>query len=162
LTLAGDPATPVAAITGTSRTDQHLLTVPEPRDRDMRLDFLTSLARIVLEYIASRQHRTEVLPATRNHEERRRYAEAPQILVPNRAARDYLGLLGRATRFQRTDGPFPADLGVPALGKWLTFFADSADQPGSALLADLTSLLSEHWATGASSSTRRPAPARAP
>ena len=39
---------------------------------------------------------------------------------------------------------------MPALGKWLTFLADRADQPGSALLADLTSLLAEHWATGQS------------
>ena len=39
---------------------------------------------------------------------------------------------------------------MPALGKWLTFLADSADHPGSALLADLTSLLAEHWASGQS------------
>ena len=39
---------------------------------------------------------------------------------------------------------------MPTLGKWLTFFADRADQPGSALLADLTSMLAEHWATGQS------------
>lgn len=150
LTLAGDPATPVAAMTGTSRADQQLLVVPQPRNRDLRLLFLTGLARVVLGYITDRQNMTEVLPATRSREERRRYADAPQIVVPNRAARDYLGLLGRSTRFQRTDGPFPVDPAVPALGKWLTFFADSADQPGSALLADLTSLLAEHWATGQS------------
>ena len=110
----------------------------------------TSLARTVLGYIAARQHAAEVIPATRNREERRRYADAPQILVPNRAARDYLGLLGRSTRFQRTDGPYAVDPGVPALGKWLTFFADRAEQPGSALLVDLTSMLAEHWATGQS------------
>ena len=39
---------------------------------------------------------------------------------------------------------------MPVLGKWLTFLADSADHPGAALLADLTSLLAEHWATGQS------------
>ncbi len=150
LTLAGDPATPVAVMTGTSRSDQHLLVVPQPRNRDLRIRFLTGLARIVVGYIADRQHTTEVLPAKRNREERRRYADAPQIIVPNRAARDYLGLLGRATRFQRTDGPFSVDAVVPALGRWLTFLADSADQPGSALLADLTSFLAEHWASGQS------------
>jgi len=150
LTLAGDPATPVAAMIGTSRADQHLLVVPQPRNRDLRLRFLTGLAQTVIGYITARQNTTEVLPATRKREERRRYADAPQIIVPNRAARDYLGLLGRSTRFQRTDGPFPVDPAVPALGKWLTFLADSADQPGSALLADLTSLLAEHWATGQS------------
>ena len=40
----------------------------------------------------------------------------PQILVPNRAARDYLGLLGRSTRFQPTEGPYAVDPAVPALG----------------------------------------------
>ena len=102
LTLAGDPATPVAAMTGTSRHGQQLLVVPQPRNRDLRLGFLASLAQIVLGYIAGRQNRTEVLPATRNREERRRYADAPQVIVPNRAARDYLGLLGRVD-------PVPAD-----------------------------------------------------
>jgi hypothetical protein len=150
LTLAGDPATPVAAMTGTGRHGQQLLTVTQPRDRDLRLGFLADLARIVLDYIAGRQNTTEVVPATKNCEERRRYADAPQIIVPNRAARDYLGLLGRATRFLSTDGPYAVDPAVPALGKWLTYLADSADQPGAALLADLTSLLAEHWATGQS------------
>ena len=150
LTLAGDPATPVAAMTGTSRISPHLLIVPQPRNRDLRLEFLASLASTVLGYITARQQATEIVPATRNREERHRYADAPQFLVPNQAARDYLGLLGRATRFQQTDGPYAVDPAIPALGKWLTFFADRADQPGSALLADLTSLLAEHWASGQS------------
>ena len=150
LTLAGDPATPVAAMTGTSRTDSQLLVVPQPRDRDLRLRFLASLASTVLGYIAARQQHGRDHPGNKNREERRRYADAPQILVPNRAARDYLGLLGRATRFQRPMAPTPSIPAVPTLGKWLTFFADRADQPGSALLADLTSMLAEHWATGQS------------
>lgn len=150
LTLAGDPATPVAAMTGVSRTSPRLLVVPQPRNRELRLEFLTSLAGTVLGHIAARQQTTEIIPAARNREERHRYADAPQILVPNRAARDYLGLLGRATRFQQTDGPYAVDPAIPALGKWLTFFAERADHPGSALLADLTSMLAEHWATGQS------------
>jgi hypothetical protein len=150
LTLAGDPATPVAAMTGMSRMAPELLVVPEPRDRTLRLQFLTILAGIVLSYIVGRQRTTEVIPATGNREERRRYADAPQVIVPNRAARDYLGLLGRSTRFQPTEGPFAVDSTVPILGKWLTFLADSADQPGSAMLADLTTFLADHWATGQS------------
>jgi hypothetical protein len=150
LTLAGHPATPVAVMTGNSRANRQLLIVPQPRDRNLRLGFLGDLGRILLGYIAARQTATEILPATKNHEERRRYADAPQIIVPNRAARDYLGLLGRSTRFERTDDPSPVDPAVPALGKWLTFLADSAEQPGAALLADLTSLLAAQWATGQS------------
>ena len=55
-----------------------------------------------------------MLPATSMREERPRYADAPQILVPNQAARDYLGLLGRATRFQPTEGPFAVDPSIPS------------------------------------------------
>jgi hypothetical protein len=150
LTLAGDPATPVAVMTGTSRAGRQLLTVAHPHSRDLRLRFLTSLAQTMLGYIAAWEQATEIVPASRNREERTRYTDAPQVIVPNRAARDYLGLLGRSVRFQPTDGQFAVDPAVPALGKWLTFLADSADQPGSALLTDLTSLLAEHWATGQS------------
>jgi hypothetical protein len=149
-TLAGDPATPVAAMAGTSRTAPRLLVVPQHRDRELRLRFLTGLARVVLDYITARQAATELVPATSRREERRQHADAPQVLVPNRAARDYLGLLGRATRFQPTDGPYAADLSVPVLGRWLSFLADRADHPGSALLADLTTLLAAQWATGQS------------
>ena len=150
LTLAGDPATPVAVMIGTARGSRQLLTVPQPRNHELRLRFLTRLAQTVLQYIAGRQQSHEVLPATRTQPERRRYTQAPQAIVPNQAVRDYLGLLGRSVRFLPTDGPYAVDSTVPALGKWLTFLADSSDQPGSALLAALTGFLSEHWATGQS------------
>jgi hypothetical protein len=150
LTLAGDPATPVATMAGTSRAAGTLLVVPQPRDRDLRLRFLADLADVVLGYITARQAATEVVPATSRREEKRRYSDAPQVLVPNRAARDYLGLLGRATRFQPTDGPYAADPSIPVLGRWLTFLADRAEHPGSAVLADLTTLLAAQWATGQS------------
>jgi hypothetical protein len=150
LTLAGDPASPVAAMAGTARGRSQLLTVAQPRNRDLRRAFLTSLAQAVLGYIAGRQQATEIVQGSGKREERRRYAQAPQVIVPNRAARDYLGLLGRATRFQQADGPYAAGPAVPVLGKWLTFLAESADQPGSALLVDLTGFLAEHWATGQS------------
>jgi hypothetical protein len=77
LTLAGDPATPIAAMMGTSRTDQQLLVVSQPRNRDLRLRFLASLASTVLRYIAARQHSAEIVPATGTRDERRRYTDAP-------------------------------------------------------------------------------------
>src|ERR1035437_4587550 len=74
LTLAGDPATPVAAMAGTSRTALQLLVVPQPRDRELRLRFLTGLARAVLDYITARQAATDPGPATSRREEGRRCA----------------------------------------------------------------------------------------
>lgn len=150
LTLAGDPAAPVAVATGITRGRLQLLTVPQPRNREQRLQLLTRLAQTVLQYITDRQQSTESVAATGTQPARTRYTQAPQVLVPNKAARDYIGLLGRSVRFERADGPYAVDPAVPALGKWLTWLADNSDEPGSALLADLTGFLSEHWATGQS------------
>jgi hypothetical protein len=39
---------------------------------------------------------------------------------------------------------------VPLLGRWLTWFAERAEHPGSATLLAMTEVLSMHWATGQS------------
>ncbi len=150
LNLAGEAAAPLAAMVGTEHGDPTLLAVPQPRNRDLRFAFFTHLARIVTSYVEDRRVGTEILPATRNTEEREVYADAPQVIVPNRVALSYLGLLGRSTRFQRTDGPYPVDESVPLLGRWLTFLAERAEYPGSAMLLPLTDLLTAQWATGQS------------
>jgi hypothetical protein len=150
LNLAGEAAAPLAVMIGTERRDPTLLAVPQPRNRDLRFSFFTHLARIVLSYVEERQAETETLPATKNSEEREVYADAPQVIVPNRVGLSYLGLLGRSTRFQRTDGPYPVDGSVPLLGRWLTFLAERAEYPGSAMLQALTNLLTAQWATGQS------------
>jgi hypothetical protein len=150
LNLAGEAAAPLAAMVGTDRRNPTLLTVPQPRNRDLRFGFFTDLARIVMPYIDACQARTETLRATKHREERDIYADAPQTLVPNQVALSYLGLLGRSTRFRRTDGPNPVDAAVPLLGQWLTFLAERAEYPDSAMLLALTELLTAQWATGQS------------
>lgn len=150
LNLAGEAAAPLAAMVGTDRRNPTLLTVPQPRNRDLRFGFFTHLARIVMPYIDTCQAQAETLPATKNVEEREIYVEAPQIIVANRVALAYLGLLGRSTRFRSTSGPYPVDASVPLLGRWLTFLAGRAEYPGSAMLLALTDLLTAQWATGQS------------
>jgi hypothetical protein len=150
LNLAGEAAAPLAAMVGTDRHNPTLLTVPQPRNRTLRFAFFTELAQIVMPYIEACRTRTETLPATRNREEREVYIDAPQILVPNRVALTYLGLLGRSTRFRRVDGPYPVDATVPLLGRWLTFLAERAEYPDSAMLLAVTDLLTAQWATGQS------------
>ena len=151
LTLAGDPATPVAVATGTTRGAPPAPdSAPAAQPRAAASAASPASRRRSCSYITDRQQSTEPVAATRTQPARARYSEAPQVLVPNKAARDYLGLLGRSVRFERADGPYAVDPAVPALGKWLTWLADNSDEPGSALLADLTGFLSEHWATGQS------------
>ncbi|MEU9889899.1 hypothetical protein [Sphaerisporangium sp. NPDC051011] len=149
LRLAGEAAAPLAAMAGTDPGHPHLLVVPQPRDRDLRFAFAAELAQIVLPYVEGFLKETETVER-RGAEPYERCADAPQLLVPNRAALAFTLLLGRSTRFRRAEGPHAVHPSVPVLGRWLTFFAQRARHPGSALLPAVTEALSLHWATGQS------------
>jgi hypothetical protein len=79
-----------------------------------------------------------------------RFLDAPQVLVPNRAGAEFVRLFGRSTRFRSTVGEYAVPAGVPLLGRWLTFFAQRAEHPGSCALVAMTEALGKHWATGQS------------
>ncbi|GAA0452661.1 hypothetical protein [Streptomyces olivaceiscleroticus] len=164
LTTAGETGAPLGALVGTDREKPLLLTVPQPRDRDLRFTFFAELADAVLPYVDS--FADDVEPAERKETdpetgkrvtvETELCAEAPQILVPSAAGVEFVRLLGRSMRFRRTaeqdpDTPYPAPPRVPLLGRWLTHLGERARVPGSSLLLPMTGLLSRHWATGQSS-----------
>ncbi|MFF7153680.1 hypothetical protein [Streptomyces sp. NPDC008139] len=155
LTTAGEAGAPLGAMVGTDRAAPELLVVPQPLDRELRFGFFAGLAGAVLPLMDAYADDVEVEPATRNREESEVCADAPQIVVPNSAALEYVRLLGRSTRFLRTvedpDAPHPVPVPVPLLGRWLTHYGERARTPGSALLVAMTELLTRHWATGQSS-----------
>ncbi|GAA0832452.1 hypothetical protein ACFQVD_12290 [Streptosporangium amethystogenes subsp. fukuiense] len=150
LKLAGEAAAPLAAMVGTDPGHPRLLVVPQPRNRDLRFAFAAGLAEVLLPYIEGFEKSTETVER-RGGEPYERCLDAPQILVPNRSAAAFTGLLGRSTRFRRAEGPYPVHPSVPLLGRWLTYFADRSQQPGSSVLLAATEALSLHWATGQSS-----------
>ncbi|WP_329178747.1 hypothetical protein [Streptomyces sp. NBC_01477] len=154
LTTAGEAGAPLGAMLGTDRAAPTLLVVPQPLDRELRFAFFAGLAAAVLPVIETYADDVETEPATRNREETEVCADAPQIIVPNGAALEYVRLLGRSTRYLRTvedpDAPHPVPVPVPLLGRWLTHCAERARTPGSALLVAMTDLLTRHWATGQS------------
>jgi hypothetical protein len=147
LALAGEANAPLAAMVGDNPRAPKLLVVPEPRDPDQRFAFAAELAAPILLYISSYFAAEE--PAG-GPEPGTRYAEAPQLLVPNRAGIAFTRLLGRSTRFRRTGGPYAVAESVPVLGRWLTFFTDRAEHPASSLMLAVTDALAAHWATGQS------------
>ncbi|MFI2211034.1 hypothetical protein [Streptomyces sp. NPDC020141] len=164
LTTAGEAGAPLGALVGTDPERPRLLTVAQPRDRELRFAFLAELADAVLPHLESYAddvetvERKETDPATgkRVTAEAELCADAPQLIVPGRAALDLVRLLGRSTRFRRTaeqdpDTPYPAPPRVPLLGRWLTHYGERARVPGSSLLLAATDLLNRHWATGQSS-----------
>lgn len=164
LTTAGEAGAPLGALVGTDRDAPRLLSVAQPRDRDLRFAFLAELADAVLPHIES--YADVVEPAERNETdpetgkkvkvEVELCTDAAQLIVPSRAGIDFVRLLGRSMRFRRTaeddpDTPYPAPARVPLLGRWLTHYAERARVPGSSLLLATTDLLNRHWATGQSS-----------
>ncbi|MFD3520612.1 hypothetical protein [Streptomyces sp. NPDC058653] len=164
LTTAGEAGAPLGALVGTDRESPRLLSVAQPRDRDLRFAFLADLAEVLLPHLDA--YADEVEPAERaetDPETGRRVkvevdlcVDAPQLIVPNRPGVDFVRLLGRSMRFRRTaeqdpDTPYPAPARVPLLGRWLTHYGERARVPGSSLLLAATDLLNRHWATGQSS-----------
>ncbi|MEU6080666.1 hypothetical protein [Streptomyces sp. NPDC047108] len=163
LTTAGEAGAPLGALVGTGRDAPRLLTVAQPRDRDLRFAFLSDLADAVLPYLESyadgveAEERKETDPETgkRVPVEVELCTDAPQILVPSAAGLEFVRLLGRSMRFRRTveqdpDTPYPAPPRVPLLGRWLTHYGERSRVPGSSLLLSMTGVLSRHWATGQS------------
>jgi hypothetical protein len=167
LQLAGEACAPLAAMVGDDPDKPRLLTVYEPRDRASRFEFAADLAEVILAhldgYLPADAGPGDAGPgpgdaapgtgdanpgADAGHPEP--FPDAPQLIVPNPNAARFLGLLGRSSRFRRTDGEYPVRPAVPLLGRWLTHYAERAQVPGSALMLPMTSALAEHWATGQS------------
>ena len=163
LAAAGEAGAPLAVMLGRDRESPVLLTVPQPLDRDRRFALLADLAAELLPWLEGFGDQVDLLtrevkdPATgeKTEQVRELCTDAPQLLVPGPAGVEFLGLLGRSTRFRRTaedpdPGPYPAPARVPLLGRWLTQLRDRAQVPGSSLLLAMTDLLGRHWATGQS------------
>ena len=151
LAMAGEANAPLAALAGTSRAEPRLLIVPQPRNRDQRFAFAAALGDILADHVQGFTGAAEPIAVDRGRDVRMRFVDAPQVWVPNTSGVDFLRLLGRSTRFRTVDGEHPVPPSVPLLGRWLTFFANCAEMPGSSLLLAATQALGLHWVTGQSS-----------
>jgi hypothetical protein len=150
LALAGEACAPLAAMVGTEPGTPRVLVVPQPRNRSHRFTFMAELAEVIVPYLDGFSSARETVPGGRGTEPRNRCADAPQLLLPNRTGIGFTRLLGRSTRFRRTEGEWAVPATVPLLGRWLTFFAERAEYPGSCLMLAATEALSLHWASGQS------------
>ena len=151
LAMAGEANAPLAAMVGSGRTEPRLLVVAQPRNRDQRFAFAAELGEILAGYVDTFTSVAEPVAVDRGRDVRYRFVDAPQLWVPNAGGVDFLRLFGRSTRFRSVDGEHPVPAAVPLLGRWLTFFAGTAEVPGSSLLLNAVQALGLHWATGQSS-----------
>jgi hypothetical protein len=157
--MAGEANAPLAALVGSPPEEPRLLVVAQPRNRDQRFAFAAELSALVVSYVESFTGVAEAVAVDRGRDVRYRYLDAPQLWVPNTGGVDFLRLFGRSTRFRSVDGDYPVHPSVPILGRWLTFFAHSAEVPGSSLLLNAVQALGLHWATGQSSAEDASLPA---
>lgn len=117
LTLAGEANAPLAAMVGDDPETGRLLVVPQPRNRDQRFAFAAELAQVMVGYIESFQAHADLEEASGRGGERRRFADAPQLLVPNPATAGFVrlraGRPGSAGRPASTPSirPFPCSAG---------------------------------------------------
>mgnify|MGYP007079327104 CR=1 FL=1 len=144
LSMAGEANAPLACLVGSTPESPTMLVVPQPRNRDLRFRFAESLADVVLAYVDSFTVSMEP-----DHDQNV-FTDAPQLVVANPSAAAFTRLLGRSTRLRRTDGPYPVAPSVPLLGRWLTYFAEQTERPGSSAMLVMTTVLAAHWATGQS------------
>lgn len=148
-TMSGEAFAPLAALVGDDPAAPHLLVVPQPRDRGRRFAHVAGLATVLLPYLTEYIAKTETVER-RNDDAYERALDAPQIIVPSSGGIEYMRLLGRSTRFRRSEGEYAVHPDVPLLGRWSTWLADRARTPGSCVLLALTDLLTQTWATGQS------------
>ncbi|MFJ2217356.1 hypothetical protein ACIQVO_00115 [Streptomyces sp. NPDC101062] len=147
LKQTGPAARPLAVMLGTDPHRPQLLLAPPSGST---APMLATLADSVTAYIDACQRRSEHLPVTSSKPARRRYTDAPQILVPNLRTVQHVKDLGDDLRFRRVDDQTPHSGAVQRLGHWLTYLTDRADLSGSAALIPMTSFLGMHWVSGQS------------
>ncbi|WP_199742578.1 hypothetical protein [Nocardia stercoris] len=149
LKLAGEAAAPLAVLVGPNPDDPTLFTVPQPRDRVLRLRMVDDFARLVLAYLDGFAADVEET-TNRNGDIVRCATDAPQVWVPNPAGVEFLGHLGMWMSRQMLDGDNAVPETTPRLGAWLNWLTARAQHPGSAVMPVATSVLSSHWASGQS------------
>jgi hypothetical protein len=152
--LSGDPGAPIGFLYGTDRTKPEIDVIGEPRNRELRFRGLERFARNINSYIGKF---TSVTPIADRHGQPRlthngdplvAALDAPQLLVPNVATAQWLGVLARSALWLRTDGDHPVDPELPLMARHLMHLSERRAIPGSSNLLSATEWLGMHWITG--------------